>query len=75
MTTLEKALDSAHNTIVFGVRDWGMNRRDAWLWGIFVGWDDAAMTEVSSRHGWGPEVVSRLRGLRAAIIDAGGPAT
>lgn len=54
------------NTLAFDPRDWSINRRDAWLWGIICGWDsddpnEDPMSEVAARHGWNDETVAQLR--------------
>jgi hypothetical protein len=66
-------------------KDWGEYGPDAWLYGLFVGWDceqahehddvcedGAAMQEMVERHGWSPETVARLRRYRAAVLAATG---
>lgn len=66
-------------------RDWGEYAPDAWLYGVFVGWDcedehehddicggTAAMEEMAARHGWSPETVARLRRYRAAVLASTG---
>lgn len=66
-------------------RDWGATREDAWLYGLFCGWDcednhehddlcdnGAAMNEMVKSYGWSPETVARLRSYRAAVLAATG---
>lgn len=56
-------------------RDWGQDRGDALLWGIFCGWDDedpedpkdSAMAELAAKHGWDERKVARLRRFHTAI--------
>lgn len=56
-------------------RDWAIARSDAWLYGLFCGWDDEdsdpssgdAMSEVAAVHGWSRADVERLRRYRAAL--------
>lgn len=66
------ALESIENVLAFSSRDWSVDKRDAWLWGIVYGWDDPdspdAMEEVVALHGWTPEEVARLRGLHADFV-------
>jgi hypothetical protein len=67
------ALESAHNVMVFGSRDWGAHRRDAWLYGLIVGWDSdpvdgpEVLAEVASDHDWPPAEVARLQALHTAL--------
>lgn len=51
-------------------RDWSLDHRDAWLYGIIVGWDEDALLAVAKHHGWTDPDVERLRGLRATFILA-----
>lgn len=65
------ALDAITSLIAFSSRDWGMNKGDAWLYGIVLGWDDSetdtdtgsAMIELSRAHNWSDKDVARLRRL------------
>lgn len=59
------AINSAGNMMSRHSRDWGEDHRDAWVYGIIVGWDSEALKEVAARHSWTPETVSSLRMLRA----------
>lgn len=65
--TLAEALESARTVLATMPDDTIADRRLAWLWGIFVGWDEAALAECVRRHGWRPETLARLRGYRAAV--------
>jgi hypothetical protein len=60
------ALNSVHRTMVHDPRDWGLDRRDAWLYALLVGWGHT-LDEIAARHRWAPEDVERLRTFRAAI--------
>lgn len=66
-------------------KDWGEYAPDAWLYGLFVGWDceedhehddicggTTAMEAMVEAHGWSPETVARLRTYRAAVRAATG---
>ena len=76
----ENPFESIADTIAFSSRDWGIDPRDAWVYGIAVGWkeegaqpfpgDNDAMTELAEMHGWTPKTVARLRRLRAAYVRA-----
>lgn len=67
MSGIADALESIYTTVVFDSRDWSQTKRDAWLYGVVVGWDGPAMREVAGRFGWPPEDVSRLRALHRAF--------
>jgi hypothetical protein len=77
---LREALDSARRIMVGDRRDWSAERHDAFLFGLFRGWECeqdhdhgpecTAMDEVADRHGWNAEFRARLRRLRRAVRDA-----
>lgn len=81
---LRDALNSVHRTMVHDSRDWALNKRDAWLYAILIGWaceddhahddicmGDGPLTETAARHGWDTDTVARLRTYRAALADLG----
>jgi hypothetical protein len=37
--SVKDPLTSLKQTLAFDPRDWSINKRDAWLWGIINGWD------------------------------------
>jgi hypothetical protein len=63
------ALNSLLRVMNTDPRDWSANFRDAWLYGIVVGWDDA-LADVASRFGWSETVTNRLAGLCRAFRAA-----
>jgi len=78
--TIADVLDSVASLMAHAVRNWGQHARDAWLYGVFVGWaceDDhehnwicggnEALTEVAERHGWTARDVAELQQQRAVI--------
>jgi hypothetical protein len=76
---LREALDSAARIMRGDRRDWAANRHDAFLFGLFRGWDcevehahDAQcpdMAAVAQAHGWDDGFVARLRRLRKGVRD------
>jgi hypothetical protein len=58
----ENPLESLCTAVATDVRDWSLGRRDAWIYGIVCGWDEA-IGEVAARHGWTAEDVQRLKRL------------
>lgn len=84
MTTeedLSEALHSVRLLIARDPRDWSADRHDAFLYGLFVGWDcvrDHAhdpqcqhrQADIARRHGWDGKFVSRLDRLHVAIRRA-----
>ena len=65
-----EALESAHTVMVFDARDWSQGSKDAWLYGLFVGWDtDECYADILQRHPrWKPDGIARLKRLRAGIV-------
>lgn len=59
----ENPLASIVAAIALSSRDWSANHRDAWLYGVAVGWDAEALVEVAARHKWAPATVARLEDL------------
>lgn len=57
---LNEVIDSLHTTMTTDSRDWGAGERDAWVYGIVVGWGDA-LYEVGSMFGWSNKNVDRLQ--------------
>ncbi|MEV7770500.1 hypothetical protein [Kitasatospora sp. NPDC086791] len=66
LTATAKALASAHQAITRDPRDWASDRRDAWLYALLVGWNDA-LDEVAARHGWSADDVTQIQAYRESI--------
>ena len=52
-------------------RDWSQDKRDAWIYGIVFGWDEA-FDEVANRHKWSIADQNRLKYMRnefKSLID------
>lgn len=77
-TALAEVRESLSCAIAFSARDYGLDKRDAWVYGIVLGWGDA-LPSVAQRHGWSEEDVARLERLRRAfrasprLADGGEP--
>ena len=52
-------LESIKMAIAFDVRDWGEDRRSAWIYGIVFGYDEE-LEEVKTKFRWTDEDVERL---------------
>lgn len=63
----KNAADSIANCMAFHVRDWSLDQRDAWMYGIVLGWGNA-LGEVARKHGWPAEDIDRLRRLRRQFL-------
>lgn len=70
-----KCLESIKSCLAFHSRDWFVNSRDAWLYGIVHGWDDETLAEAQVKFGWTPETVARIKRLHKEFESActGGP--
>jgi hypothetical protein len=61
----ENPFASVRDAICLGSRDYSLNHRDAWLYGITVGWGDS-IDSIANKHGWSADTVSRRKRLHAA---------
>jgi hypothetical protein len=59
------SLEVLASLIVFSARDWGEMHNDALIYGIVVGWDEAAMRDVADRFNLDENRVELLRKLHA----------
>lgn len=64
----ENPMQSIHTSISGHVRDMGIDKRDAWIYGIAVGWDDESYKEFQKDFGWSDEVVARNKRLHEKFI-------
>ena len=64
----EDPKESLGLTLAGAPRDWSVNKRDAWIWGIVCGWDAGAMVDVQARHRWSDETVERLKRLHSRFV-------
>ena len=64
----ECPISNAMSCIALHPRDWSSDHRDAWLYGIIVGWDDESLAELKGDHKWDDASVARLKRLRASFI-------
>jgi hypothetical protein len=46
----------------FDSRDWSLNSKDAWMYGIICGWGDA-IEDVAKKHSWTNDQVDQLKDL------------
>lgn len=61
----ENPYASIADAMNFSSRDWSLNHRDAWMYGIAVGWGDS-INCVADRHRWSDDTVARLQRLHIA---------
>ena len=63
---ISEALFSLRTTMTTDSRDWSLYKRDAWIYGIVVGWGDA-LPEISKKFGWSDEDINRLKKYHAEV--------
>ena len=68
---LKELLDSARTCMTLSARDWSLNSKDAWLYGIVVGWGDC-LTEVAKKFSWNGRDVGRLKNYRKQVAKITG---
>lgn len=71
----ECPFESLGRSVACHSRDWASSPKDAWIWGIVVGWDDDdddddVLAGMVNRFRWTPEAAARLRRLHAAFEAA-----
>ncbi len=67
---LKEAIDSIGTSMIMSPRDWGLDHRDAWVYGIVLGWNSDSLAELRVIHRWDDKTVERLTKLRSAIEEA-----
>ncbi len=66
LATLAEVFDSLVGTITSLPGDQSLDHRDAWRYGVIVGWDES-LASIAKQHGWSPDDVERLQRYRAAV--------
>ncbi len=57
--------ESLHNCLAFSPKDYSLEKRDAFIYGIIVGWDDESLQELANKFRWGKKQVDELKQLNA----------
>lgn len=67
--------ESLHNSIVFDSKDWSLNKRDAWIYGIVVGWcgeddkeNERIFQEFNNSFGWDIDTWNRLQTMHNEFL-------
>lgn len=63
MNEIENPIESLKNTVPFSCRDYGVEKRDAWVYGIICGWTDECFEEFNAKFGWDKDTWDRLKRL------------
>lgn len=61
-TNKDNPINSLKSAISSHSRDWSLEKRDAWIYGIVNGWGDA-LSEVAQLHNWSDLEQTRLKHL------------
>lgn len=70
MSSPECPGDSLRNVLASDPRDWSLAKRDAWVYGIVLGWSEESLKVLAKRHDWPEEDVDRLRRLHDRFKQA-----
>lgn len=58
---IDSAVESLATAIATHPRDWSLDHRDAWIYGIVIGWDAPALQELTAMHHWDAATVARMK--------------
>lgn len=64
---IENPLEALQKAIAFSSRDWATEKRDAWVYGIILGWDDNCYPEFNRKFGWDKETFERVQRLHVKL--------
>ena len=70
-TTMAEELDwrdSIEACIAYSSRDWSLNHRDAWIYGVIVGYSPEGLAEQKQQHNWSNSTVTRLKKLHEQYL-------
>lgn len=60
---MANSLEAIATCIAFDSRDWSLAKRDAWIYGIVLGWGEA-LPEIQAKHELSDEMIVKMEGLR-----------
>ena len=61
--------DSLRKTLTGSPKDWSIDKRDVWIYGIIVGWDKPCYKEFEKRFNWWTkEDTERLEYMHSQFI-------
>jgi len=49
MSEIENWKESLDQCIPFSARDWALDKRDAWVYGIIIGWEDEDTGDINEK--------------------------
>lgn len=68
--TTPNPLQRLHEAMVFTSDDLSLKKRDAFMYAIIVGWDDAAYNELKITHNWSDKDVRQMKDWHHAYKKA-----
>jgi hypothetical protein len=66
---IEDCKESLTMALAHHPKDWASHHRDAWIWGIVIGWDEESLLEIQNKFGWYDETVARLKRLNTQFKE------
>jgi hypothetical protein len=66
----QNPFDALRRCLVSSPRDASKDKRDAWVYGIVIGWTRQCKTQLCRMHQWSDEDWRRLQGLRLQFQTA-----
>lgn len=67
---MKSAKESLISVVAFSPRDWSLNAKDAWLYGIICGWDKESLLELKTKFQWSDNETKRLQDLHVDFQSA-----
>lgn len=61
--------ESLRNCFTYSPKDWSASKREAWAYGIVVGWNDA-IQGIANLYGWTDDDIAKLKQLRERFVLA-----
>ena len=69
MSNTINPFDSIKSTMAFDSRDWSIDKRDAWIYGIVWGWA-GVWSSIAKNHKWSDVTLKRLKLLHKEFTRA-----
>jgi len=60
--------DDLESVLALSPKDWSIDKNDAWIYGIVLGWDDDSLKELKNTFRWDADTVDRLKALHEAFV-------
>jgi len=65
---LNNPLHALYSCMSFPSRDWSVNKQDAWMYGIVVGWSEVDAGVIERRHRWDDATMLRMKKLHEEFV-------